>query len=121
MDRIILSGVEVYAYGGVTDAERSIGQRYRMDIEVGVDLRHAARTDRVEDTVSYAEIHEEAVRVLRERPFQLIESAAGRIAGRVLERFAVEWVIVRLAKLLPPIDGVVASAAVEIRRDRDRG
>jgi dihydroneopterin aldolase len=55
---------------------------------------------------------------LRSRPFNLLESAADRIATVVLERFPVERVTVRLAKLLPPIDGVVASAAVEITRER---
>jgi dihydroneopterin aldolase len=55
---------------------------------------------------------------MREQPFNLIESAADRVAGAVLAGFPVSQVTVRLAKLLPPIDGVVASAAVEITRRR---
>lgn len=119
MDRIILAGIEVYAFGGVSEAERSIGQRYRIDLEVDLDLSLPARTDRVQDTVSYADMHAVVVEVMRERPFHLIESAAGRIAERILEHFSADTVQVRLAKLHPPIDGVVASAAVEITRRRE--
>ena len=120
VDRIILAGIDVYAYGGVSEAERTIGQRYRIDLEIEIDLSVPARTDRVEDTVSYADVHAAVVATMRERRFHLIESAAGRIADRVLQEFPVGSVSVRLAKLLPPIDGVVASAAVEITRSRDR-
>lgn len=118
VDRIILTGVETYAYGGVTEGERAIGQRYRLSIELVVDLSRAAQSDRVEDTVSYADVHAVAVSALRERPFNLIECAAGRVADEILGRFPVTEVSVRLAKLLPPIDGVVAEAAVEITRRR---
>jgi len=118
MDRIILSGVEVYAYGGVTEAERQIGQRYRIDIELDIDLRAAAASDALEDTASYAEVYEVATSIMRERPFKLIENVAARIAEGVLRQFPAERVCVRLSKLLPPIDGIVAAAAVEITRDR---
>lgn len=117
-DRILLSGIEVYAYGGVTEGERRIGQRYRLDLELSLDLAGAGRTDDLRDTVSYAEVHDVAVGVLRDRPFNLIEAGAERIAEALLDRFRVGEVTVRLAKLLPPIDGVVASAAVEITRRR---
>jgi dihydroneopterin aldolase len=114
----LLSGIEVYAYGGVTEAERRIGQRYRVDLELCLDLAGAGRTDDIHDTVSYAEVHDVAVGALRDRPFNLIEAGAERISGAILEQFRVGEVTVRLAKLLPPIDGVVASAGVEITRRR---
>jgi 7,8-dihydroneopterin aldolase/epimerase/oxygenase len=118
MDRVILSGIECYAYGGVSEAEKEIGQRYRIDLELAVDTGVAARSDSIEDAVHYGQVHDAAIASLRSSPFNLLESAADRIATAVLDRFAVERVTVRLGKLLPPIDGVVASAAVEITRER---
>jgi 7,8-dihydroneopterin aldolase/epimerase/oxygenase len=118
VDRIILAGIECYAHGGVSAAEKEVGQRYRVDLELGVDTRPAASSDAIEDAVHYGHVHDAVVASLRSRPFSLLESAADRIATVVLERFPVERVTVRLAKLLPPIDGVVASAAVEITRER---
>jgi dihydroneopterin aldolase len=118
MDTVILSGIECYAYGGVSEAERAIGQRYRIDLELFLDTRPAAASDAIEDAVHYGHVHDAAVTVLRSRSFNLLESAADRIAVSILEQFPVDRVKVRLSKLLPPIDGVVASAAVEITRDR---
>lgn len=118
VDKIILTGIEFYAYGGVTDAEKAIGQRYRADVELHLDLRRPGRSDRVEDTVHYGEVTACVIAAARERPFNLIETAADRIVNRLLEMFPMDEVTLRLEKLLPPIDGVVASAAVEIRRGR---
>ena len=117
-DRIILSGIEFYAYGGVTAAEKEIGQRYRASIELEFDLRAAGASDALEDTVSYADVYAIAVETARERSFNLIESLAARMARRLLDYSPVHSVTVRVEKLLPPIDGVVASAAVEITRAR---
>lgn len=102
----------------MTEEERRIGQRYRLDLELSLDLAGAGRTDDLHDTVSYAEIHDAAVAAVRGRPFKLIEAAADRVAEAMLDGFSVGQVTVRLSKLLPPIDGVVASAGVEITRRR---
>lgn len=119
MDKIILSGIEFYAYGGVSAAEHAIGQRYRVNVELQADLSVAARTDSLADTISYAEVCSLVVETARERPFNLLEAVAGRIASRLLERFPIEHVSVQFQKLLPPIDGVVAYAAVELTRSRE--
>jgi len=118
VDRIILSGIEVYAYGGVTPAEREIGQRYRVSVAMETDLTAAASSDALADTIHYGEVYETVETALRERPFNLIEAAAERAARRILDRFPVESATIRLEKLLPPIDGVIAAAAVEITRRR---
>lgn len=102
----------------MTEEERRIGQRYRLDLELYLDLAGAGRTDDLHDTVSYAEVHDAAVAALRDRSFKLIEVAADRVAQVVLGGFPVGQVTVRLWKLLPPIDGVIASAGVEITRRR---
>lgn len=118
MDRIILTGIEVYAWGGVSDAEREVGQRYRISVEIEHDLRAAAERDDIEATVHYGHVANTVRESLRSRPFRLLESAAERVANDILHGFPGEAVTVRLEKLLPPIDGVVASAAVQIRRER---
>lgn len=118
MDRIILSGIEVYAWGGVSDAEWEVGQRYRVHLELECDLRAAAAEDDIALTVHYGEVALAVRDTLRREPFRLLETAAERIAGDILHRFQAHAVLVRLEKPFPPIDGVVAAAAVEIRRQR---
>jgi dihydroneopterin aldolase len=118
MDRIILSGIEIYAHGGVSEAEKQVGQRYSIDVILELDLSAAAGSDAIEDTVHYDHVHTLVVDTARERPFNLIENVAGRIAENLLRHFPLERVTVRCEKLLPPIEGVVRSAAVELTRYR---
>lgn len=117
-DRIVLHGIELYAYGGVTADEQHVGQRYRIHIDLLLDLRAAGESDALSDTVSYAEVYDVVAETVRENRFTLLESAASRIAVRLLDTFEVQGVRVRLQKLLPPIDGVIEYAGVDITRDR---
>ena len=116
MDKIVLSGIEFYAYGGVSDAEKATGQRYRVNVELVLDLKPASVSDALGDTVSYSHVFRLVVDTARERSFNLLESLAERICQRLLERFPVESVTVQVQKLLPPIDGTIAYAAVEMTR-----
>ena len=117
-DRIFLEGIEVYAYGGVSEEERRLGQRYSLDLNVEFDTRAAGASDSVTDTVSYTKLHEIAVNVMQTGTFNLIESRAELVAMSVLANTRVASVTVRLRKVVPPIAGVVAAAGVEITRRR---
>lgn len=118
MDKLILTGIEFYAFGGVGEAEREIGHRYQADVELEVDLAGAAESDLIQHGVDFAEVHRIVVDAGRGQPFRLLESLTGHIAERLLSTFKVERVTVRVAKLLPPIDGIVAAEAVEMTRPR---
>ncbi|GAC1523299.1 MAG: dihydroneopterin aldolase [Chloroflexota bacterium] len=118
MDRIILADIDVYAYGGVTEPETLVGQRYRVTLSMELDLRAAEKSDDLADTVSYADAHRIVVDTIRGRRFHLLESMAGEVAQRLLCDLHVDGVTVELQKLLPPIDGVVGYAAVVITRTR---
>ena len=50
-DRLLLEGMEFYGYHGDIEAERALGGRYRVDVEVRADLRAAVRSDALEDTL----------------------------------------------------------------------
>jgi dihydroneopterin aldolase len=118
VDRIVLTGIELYAYGGATHAEREIGQRYSVDVELELDLSTASRSDSLADTVNYARVVDVVVQTARERKFNLLESVTARVADRLLETYPVSSVTVLFRKLLPPIDGVVQSAGVQVTRER---
>jgi dihydroneopterin aldolase len=115
---MVLAGIEVFAHGGVSAAEKEIGQRYRVDVTLELDLTRPSKTDALEDTIDYGLVHAAVVETLRAGAFNLLETAASRIVDRLLDEYPIDRAVVRLEKLLPPIDGVVASAAVEIARER---
>ncbi|MEW6727382.1 dihydroneopterin aldolase [Desulforudis sp. 1088] len=119
MDKIILKGLEIYAYHGVSDSERELGQRFILDIEMLADLRPAGETDDLALTVNYALVYADVQTVFTERPFRLLEAAAEAVAAKILAGHApVREVVVRVKKPSAPIPGHLAYAAVEIRRGR---
>jgi dihydroneopterin aldolase len=118
-DRVRLEGMIFYGFHGVEPAEREVGQRFSVDLEVGLDLRPAGLSDDVSDTVNYSRLYR-AVREIAEGPSRnLLENLAEGIAERILNDFAVESVKVRVKKPEAPIRGsVLAYAGVEIFRSR---
>ncbi len=120
-DRIVLEGMRFYGFHGVNPEERVLGQEYLVDLTVEIDLGRAGRSDRLEDTISYAHIYRAVKEVMEGEPRNLLEAAAQSIADRVLKDFPVHSVGVRVKKPHPPIRGsIIEYATVEIfRRGKD--
>jgi 7,8-dihydroneopterin aldolase/epimerase/oxygenase len=119
MDKIILKGMAFYAFHGVSEAERKVGHRFEVDVELGLDTRKAGQSDDINDTVNYQEVYRGIEEIISSRSFLLLEALAEELAGRVLSNQLVETVVLRVKKLRPPIAGIVGSAAVEISRGRN--
>ncbi len=119
-DRIILTGMQFYGFHGVNPEERSLGQPFIVDLDAELDLSAASESDRLPDTVSYTALYRVVKSVMEGEPRNLLEAAAGAIAGRVLEQHtSVVGIRIRVQKPRPPIKGsVIESAAVEIYRVR---
>ncbi len=118
-DKILLGGVEFYGHIGVSAAEREVGQRFVVDVELDADLARAGASDDLADTISYADVYDVVVGLGQERSCLLVESLAEEIAHTILTRFAAAAVMVRVKKCPPPIKGIIAYAGVEIRRSRN--
>src|ERR1700674_23152 len=97
MDRILLEGMTFQGRHGVRPAEREVPQEFKVDIEVDCDLSGPGKSDRIEDTVDYRQIHAVAKEVIEGESQKLIETLAARIADRVLEIPRVGGVTVRIA------------------------
>jgi dihydroneopterin aldolase len=117
-DTVLLEGIEFYGYHGVPDAEQVVGHRYSVDVEVGCDLAEAGATDDVAKTIDYGELALRVLEIGRRGRFRLIEALAEAVAREALLHPRALHVRVRVRKLLPPIDAIVAAAAVEIQRSR---
>lgn len=119
MDRVRLIGVQIYGHHGVTPGEREIGQRFKIDVEMGLDLQPAGESDRVQDTVDYEEVYRIIETVTRERRYHLIEAMAEDIASSLLEKFQrLEEVQVRVKKPGAAIGAILDHAEVELVRRR---
>ena len=98
MDIIFLHGLKVDTVIGIWDWERKIRQSVVIDLEMAADIRKAAETDSVDDTLNYKLVAKRLQQFVSESEFRLVETLAERIAGIVNDEFGVPWVRVRVNK-----------------------
>ena len=121
MDRITLTGMRFEGHHGVSEDERRFPQPLEVDLEVEVDLRGAARSDRLADTIDYGPLIEIARRTVEERSFQLLEAVAGAIAEETWRLAPLATAVtVRVRKLGVPVAVDMDHAQVELRREGGR-
>jgi 7,8-dihydroneopterin aldolase/epimerase/oxygenase len=119
MDKIYVNRMEFYGYHGVFPEETRLGQRFAVDLAVGLSLEKAGLSDNLEESVNYGELFRVCKEVVEGDPFKLIEAVAEKIASRVLQEFPlIMEVMVKVIKPDPPIPGHYRSVAVEITRRR---
>jgi dihydroneopterin aldolase len=111
-------GLSIYTHHGVSEAERETGQRLEIDVSLDVPDCDAVLTDRVEDTVDYAEVCDIVALAATERSYRTLERLCHVIAERLMERFKCESVRVRAAKPEPPLPIAVEQVAVEVVHER---
>ncbi|WP_124726332.1 dihydroneopterin aldolase [Staphylospora marina] len=116
MDKIFVSGMRFYAYHGVFPEENRLGQRFVVDVELGLDLSSAGKTDDLSLSVNYAEVYETVRREMTEKRVNLLETLAENIASALLSAFPVKEARVRVTKPDPPIPGHYDAVGVEIVR-----
>jgi dihydroneopterin aldolase len=119
LDTIVIKGLEFYGYHGASDQEQSVGHRYFVDVNLGVDTRTAGVSDRLSDTVSYSKVGRRLIEVGTQRQFRLLEALAAHMVQLVFDEFAlVQSVRLTVQKMCPPMNAIVASVGVEITRTR---
>ncbi|RJX22125.1 MAG: dihydroneopterin aldolase [Desulforudis sp.] len=118
-DKVILDGMEFYGYHGVQKAEHELGQPFIVDLELGLDLAPAGRSDDLRQAVNYVEVYNTVREIVQKGRFLLLEALAEAIASAVLRDFPVEELMVRVKKPHVPIPGRICFAAVEIKRQNE--
>jgi len=96
MDRILLEGMSFQGRHGVRPAEREVPQEFKVDVEVDCDLSEPGKSDRVEDTVDYRQIHAVAKDVIEGQSHKLLETLAARIAKRPESMHPIDAAAIRI-------------------------
>jgi 7,8-dihydroneopterin aldolase/epimerase/oxygenase len=116
MDTVSLSGLSVATVIGVRDWERGITQTLVFGVDMvplAGDVRTAAETDDLANALDYSAVARTISAVVAEGRFRLIETAAERVAERLLADHPVAWLRLEVRK---PVDGGAYTAAVTIER-----
>jgi dihydroneopterin aldolase len=114
---IEISGLSLFTHVGVTAAEREVGQRLLLDLRIDVGDCDATVTDRIEDTIDYAQVCELANLVAQQRSYKTLERLCAAIADRLLERYDLHAIWVKAAKPEPPLPLPVTEVSVEVWRE----
>jgi len=118
MDKIFIRALKTEAIIGIFDWERQVKQTVIIDIEIGADVRKAALSDSIKDTLNYKRVAKRVLSFVEASQFHLVETLAEHIAMLILEEFGIAWVGIVLSK-----PGAVRSSrdvGVALERDRSR-
>jgi dihydroneopterin aldolase len=109
----------LHATHGVMQHEAKVGQTFKLDLTLDLDLTEASRTDKLAHTVGYDQVVTVAIEAFCGRRYRLVEAAAGAVAEAVLGRFPqVSAVRVTIHKPHAPIAATFDDVGVTILRNR---
>lgn len=95
MDIVFIEQLSVITTIGVYDWEQTIEQKLVFDIEMGWDNRKSAKSDDVNDCLSYADISEAVIGHVEGQRFALVERVAEEVADLLLSKFNSPWVRIK--------------------------
>jgi 7,8-dihydroneopterin aldolase/epimerase/oxygenase len=118
-EAIFVSGLALHAYHGVMPHEAKVGQTFKLDLALDIDLADASRSDKLKDTVSYDFVVKIVSETFCSRHYRLVEAAAGAVAETVLARCPkVSGVRVTVHKPHAPIAATFDDVGVTVVRKR---
>ena len=98
MDIVYIRDLKIDTIIGIYEWEREVRQVVSLDLEMGADIKAAASSDNIEDTLNYKAVSKRLVAFISASEFLLIEAMAERCAQIVMEEFGVPWLRLRLSK-----------------------
>lgn len=116
MGIIALQGMEFYAHHGYYTDEITRGNKFVVDLTMEAETAKPGQSDDLEDALNYENIYN-MVKAEMEIRSNLLEHAAHRILDKLTEQFkAVQSAELTIAKLNPPLKGIVQQVSVTIKQ-----
>jgi len=98
MDIVFIRELEIETVIGIYDWERKIRQIISIDLDMATDIKKAANSDDIEDTLNYKAVAKRLISFVSESEYELVERLAEKICDIVLTEFNVPWVKLTLHK-----------------------
>lgn len=112
---IKINNLQIHAFHGVLQQEHSVGNDYKINCSIRVDVSKAMSSDNVEDTINYAEVV-----LIIQREMKQTSNLLEHVAGRIIKALRQQWVQIEtieltIEKLCPPIPNAdIEGCAVKI-------
>ena len=98
MDIIYLHDLKIDTIIGIFEWERRVKQAVILDLDMAADIRKAAASDKIADTLDYKAVSKRLIEYVGANQFQLVETLAERVAEIVLKEFGISWLRLRVNK-----------------------
>jgi dihydroneopterin aldolase len=112
-DIVSIRDLRVSTVIGVYDWERETEQALTFSVDMSADVARAAARDDLRDALDYSAVAHTVKCVVIEGKFQLIETAAERVAQTLIADYGLTWVRVQVVK---PITSEGYTAAITVER-----
>lgn len=117
--KVVISGLEVFAYHGCTPEEKEEGQEFLIDIELAYDATKAVAADDLAEAVDYDRVASQVYDLATRERYDLIETLAARVGEQVMATTPATRLLVRVLKPRAPMGRKVGGVAVEMTFTRD--
>jgi len=116
---IRIERLALHARHGAKEAERSLGQRFYLDIVLKADIEKALTSDDLADSVHYGQVIKAASKTFTARDYNLIEAAGAAVADSLLAQFPkIVSVAVTVHKPAAPVAAILDMISVVVERSR---
>jgi len=116
-DRVFIEDLRIQTVIGIFDWEREITQTISIDLQMEFDIRRAAETDSIADTLDYKAVSKRLIQFVEASEFQLVEALAEHCARIVLDEFPVSWLQLKLSKPGAVRDSSAVGVIIERGKD----
>ena len=117
--KLYIAGLEIFAYHGLFDEENKLGQKFIFDVLCDVDYSKALSSDKMEDSISYADIAQTIEKVATNNTFNLLERLAGEILKQLFSLYpTITNINLKINKPNAPVKLAFKSCGVEVSISR---
>lgn len=119
MDTILITNMAFYGFHGALAEEATLGQRFFIDLELGIDLQPAGLSDDLAKTVSYEQVYQLTRELTEGSRYRLIEALAEAILARLFARYPqLLRIVITVRKPEAPVNGIFDHVGVRLERTR---
>lgn len=116
MGIIEVENMEFYAYHGCYELERSVGNKFMVNIRMEADLSEAIKSDDISTTINYLEVYNITSQQMAIKS-HILEHVTGRIIDALYDKFPqLKNITVKVSKMSPPLGGKVERTSVTLTR-----
>ncbi len=118
MNYIKIKDLEIFAFHGVHQEEKKLGQKFIVNCKLGFNTQRAAQTDSVEDTMHYGFVANDIIEAMEKKSYDLIETAVDKVVEKLFDKYQFESIELELVKPWAPIRKHVSSVSVSVNYER---